>query len=515
MKRSQLVSQGTIQRMRHEAEHAWNERNLDLCLELLERASRLDPANIQILLQLGRMYGMRYDYAAAERVFDKAIRITPKKVEILAAAAQQAKDFYSTHLAEGYLRSAIQQEHEITAEVLVKLADIYERIRRTNDAEHLIARALQKNPGYAPALLSSARLAARSKQFETAERLLRLAIPKADSDTKIKGWYELGAVLDRQERYDEAMEAFLQAKVILRRTASPYIEHLKRVRKHLAQLRESLSDDLFQRWFEFQNELQPLHRLALLGGHPRSGTTLLEQLLDSHPGIVSAEETTHFTDYAYTPLQRMHPMGTPMLRVLESASKDAIVKARSDYYHASELCIGKSLSEKLLVDKNPSLTLTLPSLARIFPEIKILLVLRDPRDVCLSCFMQPFVPIQQVNSSYLSLDTTVEEYGELMKMWLMVKPYLKSPFLEIRYEAMIDDLELVARNVLNFLQVPWHAGVLNYDQHATQKVVRSPTYVDVTQKLFTRAKGRWQNYEKFMAPHLEKLDPFLKAFGYD
>jgi Sulfotransferase domain. len=191
------------------------------------------------------------------------------------------------------------------------------------------------------------------------------------------------------------------------------------------------------------------------------------------------------------------------------------VKARSDYYHASELCIGKSLSEKLLVDKNPSLTLTLPSLARIFPEIKILLVLRDPRDVCLSCFMQPFVPIQQVNSSYLSLDTTVEEYGELMKMWLMVKPYLKSPFLEIRYEAMIDDLELVARNVLNFLQVPWHAGVLNYDQHATQKVVRSPTYVDVTQKLFTRAKGRWQNYEKFMAPHLEKLDPFLKAFGYD
>lgn len=92
---------------------------------------------------------------------------------------------------------------------------------------------------------------------------------------------------------------------------------------------------------------------------------------------------------------------------------------------------------------------------------------------------------------------------------------LPNPYLQVRYEDMVSDLESVARRVLDFLGVAWDERVLAFDEHARKKRVRSPTYADVTQKVFTRAMGRWRNYQKYLEPHLAKLEPFVKAFGYD
>jgi hypothetical protein len=80
---------------------------------------------------------------------------------------------------------------------------------------------------------------------------------------------------------------------------------------------------------------------------------------------------------------------------------------------------------------------------------------------------------------------------------------------------MVEDLESVARKTLDFLGVPWDARVLGFDEHARKKPVRSPTYADVTQPVYKRAVNRWRNYQKYLEPHLEKLAPFVKAFGYE
>jgi hypothetical protein len=77
------------------------------------------------------------------------------------------------------------------------------------------------------------------------------------------------------------------------------------------------------------------------------------------------------------------------------------------------------------------------------------------------------------------------------------------------------NLESVARKTLDFLGVPWDAKVPGFDKHARQKTVRSPTYADVTQPIYKRAVGRWLNYQKHLEPHLEKLEPFVKVFGYE
>jgi hypothetical protein len=311
------------------------------------------------------------------------------------------------------------------------------------------------------------------------------------------------------------MQAFVQAKDLLRPAAAAQQAPRQFMRDQLAQMRAQCTPELLQRWFALRDELQPQRRLALLGGHPRSGTTLLEQVLDAHPEMVSIEESTHFSDYAYSPLKRRLPGNTPILQVLDSASKELLVAYRDRYFRAAKLCMGNSIGDRLLIDKNPSLTVMAPALVRVFPEIKFLIVLRDPRDVVLSCFLQPVLAVEQVNYPYLSLKTTVEGYAGLMQTWRTVAPMLPAPHMEVRYEEMVDDLQSVARRTAAFLGVPWNEAMLGFQEHAQKKLVRSPTYADVTQPVFDRSRSRWRNYQKYLEPHLPALEPFVKVLGYD
>jgi tetratricopeptide (TPR) repeat protein len=513
-KRKSLVSQGSLSRMFQAATESWQRCDFKQSMDILERASRLDPGNSGILLDLGGLYGKRYDYAAAERCFEKAVRIAPRKTEALVAAGQQSRDFGSYAMAERYFQRALEQK-DVSPETLVKLAELYERLRRLAEAADLTDRALRLDGACASALLLRAKLDRQAGQLNEAEKHLRsFLLSKSEPAIRAQGWYELGGILDRQGRYDEAMAAFLEAKALLCPNAGPHIAELKIVRARLEKMKTGLTAEMLQRWFDCAPALPPPRWLALLGGHPRSGTTLLEQVLDSHPDIISAEETTIFHDDAYMPLTRSLPEDTPMLSVLEAASTEALRQSRANYFRSAELFLGNPIGSRLLIDKNPSLTFLTPLLIRVFPEIKLLVALRDPRDVCLSCFMQP-LPLNQGSSPYLSLEGTVEEYTALMGLWRTLAPLMQNPSLEVRYEDMVDNLEPVARRTLDFLGAPWDARVLGFDEHARQKVVRSPTYADVTKPVYKRAVGRWRNYRKYLEPHLARLEPFVKAFGYE
>src|SRR6185312_15385891 len=113
--------------------------------------------------------------------------------------------------------------------------------------------------------------------------------------------------------------------------------------------------------------------------------------------------------------------------------------------------------------------------------------------------------LNQSGAAYLTLESTVEDYVALMSMYQTLSPILLNEHIMVRYEDMVEDLESVSRKVLDFLGVEWNERVLRFDEHARQKVVRSPTYADVTQPVFKRAVGRWRHYEKHLEPYLDKL----------
>jgi tetratricopeptide (TPR) repeat protein len=515
MKRQRLISKGSLSRLFQDAVEAWRRQDYQQTIALLERANRLDPANTNVLLDLGRAYGLRYEFEPAERCFEKAAKIAPRKIDALIQAGVRSQAFGNYQMAARYFERATN-EKGATADVFVALAELYERGPRANEAAALVECALSLQPDHAPSLLARARLKRLAGSLEEAEKSIRdlLQKPSCDPQTRVRAWYELGANLDRQGRFDDAMNAFLEAKAIQRPAATQPAAILKGIQQRVREAEQTITASVLQRWGVPNSELAPARRLAILCGHPRSGTTLLEQVLDAHPQIVSAEETHILHDEAYLPLSRGFPESASVPQVLEAAAPSQLRQSRDNYFRFTELFLGKPLGEKLLIDKNPALNVLIPAVVRIFPEANFLIALRDPRDVCLSCFMQ-LLPLNPVSSAYLTLEGTVTQYASVMGFWCAMLPRMCNPSLEVRYEELVHDLPSAARRVLDFLGVTWDANVLRYHEHARAKQVRSPSYADVAKPLFKTAIGRWRNYQKHLEPFHDKLAPFITAYGYD
>jgi tetratricopeptide (TPR) repeat protein len=418
-------------------------------------------------------------------------------------------------MANRYFERAAQ-EKGATADVLVLLAEINERHARLEEATQLAERALKLDPNHPPARLLRARLDQLTGRLVEAETRVRALLNDAGGDAwwRARAWYQLGAILDQMARYDGAMEALLEAKAIVRPAAVNYAATLQRIQARVHEMEESISAGVLERWAAAAESLRPCRRFAILCGHPRSGTTLLEQVLDSHPDVITAEETHILHDEAYLPLSRGFQMEASLLEVLESAPVSRLRQSRENYFHFTELLLGQALRDKTLVDKNPALNVLIPAAVRIFPEAKFLIAVRDPRDVCLSCFMQPLSP-NPVSSAYLSLEGTVKQYLSVMGFWRALLPRLRNPFLEVRYEKLVDDLEGTSRKVLEFLGVAWDDRVLRFDEHARTKQLRSPSYAEVSKPVHSRAVGRWQNYRRHLEPYLSRLEPMMQALGYD
>src|SRR6266404_1225516 len=513
MKRQRHVSRGSLSRIFQEAAEAWKRQEYQQSIEILERAAKLDPANAAVHLDLGRAYGMRYDYCGAERCLEQGVRVAPRKAEALTEAGKRCQQFGQPEMASRYFERAAQ-EKGATAEVFVKLAEISERRAKLEEAHEFVERALKLDASYPPARLVQTRLDRFSGRLVEAESRARALVNSAKGDPWwAECWYELGDILDRMARYDEAMEAFLEAKALVRPAVVQHTATLERIQARLRALESTITASVLERWAAAAESLQPLHRFAILCGHPRSGTTLLEQVLDSHPDVLTAEETQILHDEAYLPLCRGFSPEASVFEVLESAPLSRLRQSRANYFRFTELMLGKTVGDRMLVDKNPALSSLIPAAARIFPEAKFLVALRDPRDVCLSCFMQSLSP-NPISSSYLSLEGTVTQYLSVMGFWRTLLPRLRNPFLEVRYEELVDDLEGTSRKALGFLEVPWDERVLRFDEHARSKSLRSPSYAEVTKPISKRAIGRWQNYRRHLEPYLERLEPILKDLGY-
>jgi hypothetical protein len=325
--------------------------------------------------------------------------------------------------------------------------------------------------------------------------------------------YELAGILDGEGRYDEAMAALLEGKAILRADAAPYAAILQHMQNRAKEMEQTITTAVLDRWRSDAGKLQPLRRIALLCGHPRSGTTLLEQVLDSHSDVTSAEETNMMHDDAYLPLIRDFPEGTSVLEALDSVPPSLICHSRENYFHCLELFLRRKIGNRLLVDKNPALNLMIPMVVRVFPETKFIVALRDPRDVVVSCFMQS-LPLTPISSSYLSIEGTVNQYANVMGFWLEMLPRMGNQWMYVRYEELIDDLPAVARSVLEFLGVGFEDGVLKFYEHARARRVTSPSHSDVRKPLYRNSVGRWRNYQKYLEPYMSGLERFLEAFNY-
>jgi hypothetical protein len=265
-----------------------------------------------------------------------------------------------------------------------------------------------------------------------------------------------------------------------------------------------LPKDVLRSWSKFfpERKREAIPPLAFLGGHPRSGTTLLEQILDAHPGVAALDEPTAFLEVLEPAFHKSHEHSSARINVL-----------RRLYIAALRQEAGGDAAGKLLLDKNPSPTARLPIWLRVFPELRVLIALRDPRDVALSCYFQN-IPLNAVNVNFLSLDRVARHYADLMDIWLAVREWEGFAWMETRYEDTVAGMEKEGRRITEFLGLAWHEQQARFYEKSRQKQLYSPTYQDVTRPVYSRSVARWRAYEKHLAPIFPALEPYCRKFGY-
>jgi tetratricopeptide (TPR) repeat protein len=496
-----------------QARALWQANRFDDALRVFEATARKYPQNLVALVDGSRALGARFEIGRAEIMLDRLMKLGAQRADILHLAGQSFRMIFRPEKAMECFRRVIAMTKEIP-DAYLELAVLYERRHRLEEAHTLIEDCLRAEPDYPEAKLFKARLLRRLKQEDVSEALFKqLAHGELIHPlVRAQAWAEIAQTLDRREEYKRAMEAMLKCKAILLQYEQPVRRESEFVLRRLGQLAESLTAGHFQRWAEAGRSF-PQRKTAVLTGFPRSGTTLLEQVLDSHSGVVSSDEREAFARDIFPAMWLTPATPTPTVEALDALSPERGAALRQRYFDYMGAALSQPIGDRVHLDKNPPLTLVLPGFLRLFPETKVILSLRDPRDVVISCFMQ-YLPLNPNSVCFLSLERTAQRYANDLAVWRRLREIIASPWLEVRYEDTVAKLEQEARRAVAFLGLPWQPQVLDYRDRLKNKVVGSPTYEAVSQPLYTRAIGRWKHYQEFLDPVMPLLQPSIEAFGY-
>lgn len=475
---------------------------------------RRHPAVPELWFELGNAAAGELDFALANRAYRRAQELAPANASLLGSIGHQYLGLRQLDDARASFERAVAAEPD-SVDARINLAVWFEKERRLDEAWETVEACLQKHPRDDQARYFRALLLHRKKREAEAETALRDLIKDGPQYPYVKyaAPHLLGVVLDQLGQYDEAFRWLVAAKAQVRTITDTtmleraYDEGDRRRRQLLA----GLTPEMIRRWRQEPPASRENYQLAFLGGHPRSGTTLLEQILDAHPDVLAFDEPAAFLHEVE---QQIH--FAPLANAAEQldqlpASRRREMRRR---YVKSLLREASGVpSQRLLVDKNPSPTMALNLWLRVFPELKVVIALRDPRDVIISCFFLNIM-LNATNVNFLSLERTARHYADLMDVWLRLRELGGFDWIESRYEDVVTDLETEGRKVTEFLGLTWHPNQAHYHEAARRKVLYAPTYHDVTQPVYKRAIGRWERYAEALAPVQARLASYCRAFGY-
>lgn len=304
--------------------------------------------------------------------------------------------------------------------------------------------------------------------------------------------YELGKVMDARGRYDSALAYWTQANSARQRqVGSPDVAQLASLADRIM---ASNPPSLFSCTGP-KGSSDP--RPVFIVGMPRSGTTLTEQIVASHPLAYGCGELPDIALIARS-LGVMPSTGTPLPTTLHSLEAGTLAAAAQRYLAAATR---HAPAEALrLVDKAPLNFFHLGLIALLFPQARVIWCRRDPRDIAVSIFGENFALDETRATSMEGIGHYILWQERLMKHW---RDTLPLPMLELRYEELVSDLEPQARRITEFLGLSWDAGCLNF--HESERGVQTPSRWQVRQPAHTRSIGRWRNYAEAVAPVLTVL----------
>lgn len=475
------------------------DRYEEACL-LLEKAALLSPKDPALLLELGRTLTSINHVEGGLRALGTAARLDPSNPKIFLAIAIAFLDLENNGQAEKALRLALNADPEFVPAYL-NLGILFEKANRTDELRELIsaaeARGLQGDEiDYMRAMLLS-----RDGNRAAALDLVRDLYSPAISPS-IKAHFA-GQLADRLDRTDEAVRFYEDMNAAQAQSPMGVGVDRSAYQRSIAALDAQTTPAWFAGWASVPPPVAPPSP-AFLVGFPRSGTTLLDTILMGHSRTHVLEEL---------PIIENMALSLGELDNIRTLDATAVRELRAQYFAELDKRAPPPAGS-LVIDKNPLSMVRIPLIHRLFPEAKIILAMRHPCDVVLSCYMQNFKPTEAM-ASFLDLANASRTYDRIFRYWEKCRAVFPLNVHMLRYEAMIADAGAATRPLFDFLGLDWEEGVLDHQQTAAKRgYIRTPSYAQVMEPIYSSASGRWKRYEAQMREILPILDPWMEHFGY-
>jgi tetratricopeptide (TPR) repeat protein len=480
----------------------------DEAIASFDRALRIKPGFAEAHNNRGGALQDRGHLQEAIASFANALRINPRFAEAYNNLGSALKDQGRTEEAIASLGRALKIRPGY-AEAHSNLCGIYEKQNKLEELEKAIENAAlhcgKDNPEI---LVRYAQLAGRKNKLEDAVSYLNKVKAEGLRPSLKSAYFSLlGKVCDRLGRFEEAFSAFEKQNKIA--SASKEAAKLKAdgFLNSVRSAKKAWTADVKPVWTSTtvgMTQASP----SFLVGFPRSGTTLLDAILRSHPGISVVEEKP-----MVGAMSRAFKRGYA-IENLNGLSEAGALELRAAYFNELKRHLYQNGGGKLVVDKYPLNIVHVGLIHRVFPDAKFILALRHPCDCVLSCFIQTF-KLNEAMMSFLSLEQSAALYAAVMELWAAYRGKLNLDVHVLKYEDLVQDLEVTCRPLIRFLGLEWDDNLHNYQKTALERgSINTPSYSQIIQPLYKQASGRWSNYRKQMEPVLPVLKPWIEAFGY-
>ncbi|MBS0309882.1 MAG: tetratricopeptide repeat protein [Proteobacteria bacterium] len=473
----------------------------------LRQALALRPTQFEALSDLGALLLTLNRIDEAAHFLQLALGQRPDSIEVLANLGSLKEKTGDMDGALECYRQALSRRPD-SPDVLAKQGELLERLGNLDEAEAAVTHGLASAPNHPLLNLVAARLDRRNDRLaEGVARLERILDHPMPLETRCEVHLLLGQLHDRMGNTEQVMPHLSAGKRGVDQATDPDGSSRARFLARIDQARTWLGSEASGL---DQREPPPSEDTPIfLIGFPRSGTTLLEQVLDSHPALQALEEKPMVAvmEQAFLALTGG---GSGALQALSEAH---ILELRRLYFQEAERHLVR-WSGSRLVDKLPLNIVSVPLIWRVFPEARFILALRHPCDVALSCMMQSFAH-NDAMAGFVSLENIAEIYARVMEAWHETTERIPLQWQRIRYEDLITNFEPEAKKLLEFIGVGWSDAVLEHTRHAQQRLaIQTPSYHQVTQPIYQHARYRWKRYEDGFQPVMATLQPFIERFGY-
>ncbi|MDE3071933.1 MAG: sulfotransferase [Pseudomonadota bacterium] len=508
-------------------------------------ALRLDPANTEQMLNYGLLQLQQLDYLGARETLLDAFAIDPQSPTIRIHAARACSACRDDYRVDELLKPW-RQWLPLAAELQFELAGLKLALGEANTVQLLLEDTLARAPSHLQAKLLLASVYERVNRLDTAEALLQeiiashadgddavrreimhqqamLALRKGDlpgarawlersgprNDGDYSHYFVLADVRDKLGDLPAALQALEVAharQVEEMRIVVPY--RFAPGAPILPSAEGRVTEADYRRWPKLSAPDAALSPVFIVG-FPRSGTTLLEQMLDAHPRLQSMDERPFF-NILVDQLEERNFRFPQDMHKLDQSDCDELRKA---YVRLACSKVPRRWDAQL-VDKNPLNMLWLPMIHRLFPEARIILALRHPCDVLLSNYMQNFrsTVLAMACSSIEKLATA---YVTAMDCWLQHAQVFGANVFVSRYEDLVANTAEQTRQIARFIGIEDASPMLNFDQHARDKgYIATPSYTQVIVPVNRKGLNRWVRYRDALAPALPILQPMLDHWGY-